>query len=792
MPRPFFVSNCSVKCDRLPADRQFTQRSATSPECMKILYIGKERRYAQAVATALRGIARKVTLTWAQSLDEGQRYLDENRDVAALVMDAQAHAGNWPQSVKDLWSLPIRPALVVVVPEGIRPTFESLGPPPDGYVTSGQMFLRDLSVAVTSAVTRVRASQPVSPAGDGDTAPQQVLQVTPECTEDDMRVQADRTAFVDLEQKLANVTAALQETRERHAAAMANALMAHEVAAAEQLTQQEREFQLEIALERDKRTTVEEMLSEAASALEEADKRHASALTDAAAQSRALEHARARAADLAERQSHVDRELSRATAERNRLEARLIEIQGALDHARQDNQLAAADIERLRQHEGKLSAQVAELQIVRDNLNRDVIDAAHALERAGQRESQLAGEIDRERATRATLEQAVADADTRLREARQSHNAALAAAARELAEHQAQFARDLSHTATECDELREQLNDAELALTQSRHDHRSAVADVALLTQRETDLSQQLAHAEGARHSIEGKLSHALQETADTRESAARERSAAEKRQADLERKLVKEIDARRILEGTLDETRSAALDAERWFREEAVALRAEGLEREARVEARLASEQLEHDNRLAEIRNECERLVEARATADEHVKRLSADLSAATRAIEDTRRESRTAIDQLSAEHAKALAGFAEVIAERDASLRASETMRRALQERLGAVLAAERDEIAQVQEKLMATVEALDATRRRREGLQTEADRRSELLEQRGESQLNDLLSFEQSTLAALQCDEEGALVRRASPEAHAAAQHPDNTPPISAASAFAKLAV
>src|SRR4030095_8649509 len=172
------------------------------------------------------------------------------------------------------------------------------------------------------------------------------------------------------------------------------------------------------------------------------------------------------------------------------------------------------------------------------------------------------------------------------------------------------FARDLSHTATECDELREQLNDAELALTQSRHDHRSAVADVALLTQRETDLSQQLAHAEGARHSIEGKLSHALQETADTRESAARERSAAEKRQADLERKLVKEIDARRILEGTLDETRSAALDAERWFREEAVALRAEGLEREARVEARLGTQRRRAHNPRGAILDKAEKLL--------------------------------------------------------------------------------------------------------------------------------------------------------------------------------------
>jgi hypothetical protein len=99
-----------------------------------------------------------------------------------------------------------------------------------------------------------------------------------------------------------------------------------------------------------------------------------------------------------------------------------------------------------------------------------------------------------------------------------------------------------------------------------------------------------------------------------------------------------------------------------------------------------------------------------------------------------------------LPTEHATALAAFADLIAERDdqlkqqavrhdVSLRASETMRSELQERLEAVLAAGRDEIEQLQEKLMATVEALAATRRRREILQSEAARRSERHEQREE---------------------------------------------------------
>jgi len=473
---------------------------------------------------------------------------------------------------------------------------------------------------------------------------------------------------------------------------------------------------------------------------------------------------------VAERQRHFDSELSQTAADRDRLEEQLITAKAALDQAQLESQIAAIDIERLRRHEADLSVKVADLQNVRDDLGRQLIDASQTIERAGQREAELVRQSHHERAMRAVFEQAAADTDAKLRETQQQHGAALAAAASELAEHRAQFDRELSRTAVECDNLRERLNEAEFALSQSRHEHESAAADVARLTQRETDLSAQLAHVQGARSIVEGKLSDALREIAEAREYAARERDAAEKRRGDLELRIVQETDAREILERTLNETQSAALDAERWFREEADALRAQGLEREEYFDARLASERLEHENRLAEMQTEYERLGQARAAADKNVQRLSADLTEATRVLEDARRESQNTIDRLSTEHATALAAL---IAERDerlkeqavrhdVSLRASERVRTELQERLHQALATGRHEIEQVQEKLMATVEALEATLRRREILQAEVVRSSEPHGQREESRAKNLRLLEKAPLAALQCNEDSALVK------------------------------
>ena len=625
---------------------------------MKTLYIGNERRNAQAVATALRAIGPNVTISWTQSLDHCAKYLAQHRDLAVLVMDAQAHAGKWPASLRDLRSLQVRPAIVVIVPEGTPPTFNSLVPPPDDYVINGQTFLRDLPTVVTRAVARVRGSQPASTTPSDAEEPQQRVEAAPERTDDPLDLK--RTVQADLERKLAEVTSAFQQAQRRHAAAMAAARVAHELAATEQLTEQERQFQVQIALERDKRRTVEEMLSEAASALEEAERRSASALADAAAKAREIE-------------------------------------------------------------------------------------------RAGQREAELLAQSQSERARRAALEQAVVDADINTRETQRRHDAALAKAAEELVEQRASFERELSRTAVEGDQLRERLINAELALSESQHDHEAASANVARLTQREADVS--------------AKLSGALREIEDTRASAARERAAAESR---LELKLAREIDARAILERKLSETQSAAFDAERRFREEAAALRAHAQEREAYFDKRLASEQLEYDNRLAKMQHECERLGQARVAADEDVQRLSADLSDAKRVLEDTRREFQTTFDRQSTDHATAVAALAVSIAERDerlndqavrhdVALRASERARAELQERLQAALAAGRHNIEHVQETLMATIEALEAAKHRQEILPTEADRIAEP----HESRTKDVQSVQQSGLAALQHNEDAALV-------------------------------
>jgi hypothetical protein len=59
------------------------------------------------------------------------------------------------------------------------------------------------------------------------------------------------------------------------------------------------------------------------------------------------------------------------------------------------------------------------------------------------------------------------------------------------------------------------------------------------------------------------------------------------------------------------------------------------------------------------------------------------------------------------------------------------------------------------------MATVETLEATKRRQDILQTEVDRGSELLEQPDESRAKSLRVLEQPRLAALQRNEDNALV-------------------------------
>src|SRR5581483_2293748 len=59
---------------------------------MKILYVGRERRDAQAAAAALRAVAHDVTVSWAPRLDQLERWIHQQTDLAALIVEAQACA----------------------------------------------------------------------------------------------------------------------------------------------------------------------------------------------------------------------------------------------------------------------------------------------------------------------------------------------------------------------------------------------------------------------------------------------------------------------------------------------------------------------------------------------------------------------------------------------------------------------------------------------------------------------------------------------------------------------------
>ena len=56
---------------------------------MKILYVANERASAELAASALRTLARDVRLEWARDLSSALSWVYYNRDVAALVVEAE-------------------------------------------------------------------------------------------------------------------------------------------------------------------------------------------------------------------------------------------------------------------------------------------------------------------------------------------------------------------------------------------------------------------------------------------------------------------------------------------------------------------------------------------------------------------------------------------------------------------------------------------------------------------------------------------------------------------------------
>jgi chromosome segregation ATPase len=723
---------------------------------MKILYVGTERSDAQAVATALRGIDREVAVSWASRLDHAVQWLDQHREVAALVVESSIDEGRWPSILSQVRALPSRPILIVIVPDGGTSTFDSLDPAADDYIAHNDSLLKDLPLAVMRAIVRARelqrtdleqklaqataalqdaeqrhdAALAAADAKLAETQAQYEIGMARAAATWDMVDEQLRTAALEVErarQSQAAAAAEVERLTRRDAeiasqlaeAAAASAALERRLAdteaaveaanarteqerqtADDRLAGRERELNTQLAEEVDRRHSVEDSLAHASASLGDAqqtiesltaresdlnaqvadiaasrsDLERRLAATDAAfedattratrdrlaASKRAAEREaeldgqiqRERTArtsleqaiadantalrqaeqrhqdavatastDLAERQARFDRELSDAASERARLADRLNETEAALDRARHDHASATADVERLNRREADLTSQLADVQAARQALDVQLVDTATALQRASARETELEEEIQRGRASQAALEQAIADGEDARRDAQNRYEASLAAAANDLAEHQARFDRELSQLTSERDRLVERFNETNEALDRTRRDRESALETIERLEAREADLIAQLTALQAARHSLEIQLDDAASAIAE-------------------------ELAARDALERTLADVRSDALETQRGLQEQADAIRADGLEQRARLEVQIAHQRLEHETRLADAQEhmrttarERDALQQSLTTAEQQSHDLKATLAATLQALEIAKR---------------------------------------------------------------------------------------------------------------------------------------------------------
>ena len=650
---------------------------------MKILFLGNERRDAQALATALRGIAKNGTVSWAPSVDRAANWLVENSDVAVLVVDAQTDGGNWSPVLKHVRGSAARPAVVVIGPEGSSPRPGSPESEADEYVVRNASLFRDLPWVVARGAARTRLAQQPQKALSGAGAFETPGALGPPPTSG-TALSATTRALPDpqherrteLEEKLAQASAALKEVEQRRLATEAQYELATARAAArwemvdEQLrtaaieVESARQHRAEVAADLDRlsrreselssqladatatRSVLERRVADAEAALEAAAALTARERDAAAEQQRALQ---AQIAEEADQRRTTEGALAEASKARDDAEVRhaavmmdvaaqVCEVEAALRQSRHALELSTADVERLTRREAELSASLADVRTNHDNLERRLAATEAAFQdadaratserlavskRAAAREAELDGQLRQERATHVALERAVADAETARHDADQRYEAALATAARELSERQAHFDRELAQIGTARDGLAKQLSGVQGALEQVRAAHRSATGDVERLTKREGALTAQLAGLTSQLADVQGIRQHLELQLVDA-ENAIKSAIAKE---ATLDGQLRQEQAARAALEKTVAEADAARTDAQQRH-EEALTLAARTLaERQAEFDHELSQTVTDRDRltrRLSEIEGAHAQAVADHRSATADVARLT------------------------------------------------------------------------------------------------------------------------------------------------------------------------
>ena len=729
---------------------------------MRILYIGGEQSDAQTIATALRGVDRDVSVSWASRPELAARWLDENRAPAALVIETP-HNGKNGAIAAALEEAERRHRTALAAAEqqlvDLRAQYE-IGM---ARATATWEMVDEQLRAAAIEVGRARRDQAAA-AADVERHSRQASELTSQL--------ATATATQrDLESRLAEALTAVDA---------ANAGTEEERrAAAEQLADTQRGFEAQLAAENDRRRDIEALLADTISARDDAERRHAAAAADVARLTGREAELTATVADLTQSRNELERRLgateaafedatTRATRERLAASRKAAEREAELDGLIRQERTTRATLEQaiadanaallaaqeqyetakaaaangLAERQAQFERDLSQIAADRDALQQQLNERDIALD-------QLLTDHDSTRANIERLTQREAELSARLvdvQEARDilDHQLTEATAAiRHASERDAELTEEIREEREKCATLEQAVADSDAALRDARQRHDAALATAASeRLEREAHLGRELSRALSHRDELTQRLGDAnaaLDQIRGQHQLAAADIERLTQREAELAAQLADLQAARDTLELQVAASTRAIADADERIAHE----RAAAASREGELEAQL-------DQRTASINTLEQTIAATRSAALEAERALHKEADALRAKGVEREAHFEVLLAQEQLEHESRLA-------EIQAACRQLRLERDALQQST----AATHGHVQQFREKLTAVTQELDATRLRAEALQADADQLPALREQIDEARAETHRLFEQAGLAMFRCTPSGALV-------------------------------
>ena len=701
------------------------------PRCMKILYIANDRRAAELAAFALRTVAPDVAVAWAASLGNARRWIDENRDVATLIVEVGSDSPSFESFVGQVRGLGVTAPVIVVSVKDPAPPLTALEAVADEIVTKDLSFLNDLPDIVRRTLHTARpAARPARRrlrllyVGDAALAREclgrpggsiEVVGAVPGLSGKFDPLPTDVRPGVpppfailliehgypgvetlailkDMAARKPHVPVVIVAEWDEELAVLALELGAHDYVVKSKASFRAVYFRLN------------RLIAHSALLNEQSSLRDAHAAT-------------------------IDQE--RAT--REDLIRRLAEAQTACTNVEQQLNDAVAAIRQARQ----------------DRFADAVVAAGHH----AQRESDFAARLAEATAARQKLEQQLADAQLGLQRAEERHTSEMTAAAARLAEYRKQAETQMAQAAA----------DAAAAFQTAEQQaaaERQAAAEQA--AQRQATLETELRQEVARRQAVE-------KEFADTR-------AASEQAQLRFLDEVAATGQRAREHETRLEER--AARERAEW---ETARVEGQGRVRHLQMEGDLARESLvatEEQIQRLESAHEEERADFERAlmATEADLARQRAEYTALQQTLDETRATAQETLERVSNDRATERARLEALVAERDTRLQEQAALKQAsdeaaartladLEHRLRLTLAAgNRDSraIAQLQEQLEALGEELEATRSQREILKTAADRVPQLRQQIDDIREENRRQFDHTPVNMCRCSRDGAVTQ------------------------------